>query len=48
MLVLKVVVLYTELNSASNGDIFKEGHRAKEGDLAKGEGDSVIVKVRVS
>ncbi len=43
MLVLKVLVLDAKLNSASNDDIFKEGHRAKEGDLAKGEGDSVTV-----
>ncbi len=31
VLVLKMLVLDTELNSASNGDVFKGGHRAKRG-----------------
>jgi hypothetical protein len=30
VLVLKVVVLDVELNSASNADIFKPGHQAKK------------------
>ncbi len=33
MLVLKVVVLDAELNSASNGDLSKRGHQAKRGVL---------------
>ncbi len=35
MLALKVIVLDTELNSASNDDIFKERHPAKREVLAK-------------
>jgi hypothetical protein len=31
VLVLKVIVLDAELNSASNGDIFKGSHRANRG-----------------
>jgi hypothetical protein len=31
VLIPKMVVLDTELNSASNADIFKAGHRAKSG-----------------
>jgi hypothetical protein len=30
VLILKIVVLHTELNSASNADIFKRIHRAKK------------------
>jgi hypothetical protein len=38
VLILKMVVLDTELNSASNGDVFKEGHRAKSGAFARNTG----------
>jgi hypothetical protein len=38
VLILKMVVLDTELNSASNGDVFKGGHRAKRGAFARNTG----------
>ncbi len=45
MLALKVVVLDAELNSASNDDIFKAGHRAKKRIFRPNAGFSKIYKV---